>query len=131
MIASGGALISYIFGGWDTLLQILVIIVAVDYLTGFLAAAVKGELKSKVGWKGIAMKVGLFLIVMVAHLIDTVLGIENSLFRNAAIFFYLANELLSITENVGKMGVPIPPGIQKAVEVLKNKGGNDETLLPK
>jgi toxin secretion/phage lysis holin len=130
-IASGGALISYLFGGWDTLIQILIIVVAIDYITGFLGAAVRGELKSKIGLKGISIKIGIFAIIAVAHLIDVALGLDASLFRNAAIFFYLANEILSITENVGSMGVPIPPKIQQAIEIFKEKGGKDETLLPK
>jgi toxin secretion/phage lysis holin len=122
LIAIGGGAISYTFGGWDTLLQILVLFVAIDYSTGFLSAAVKGKLKSKVGLKGIAMKVGIFVIVAVAHAVDKVLGLDGSLFRDAAIFFYLANEVLSITENAGSMGVPIPPKITKMIEVLRSKG---------
>lgn len=103
------------------MLSILLTFVALDYVTGFLAAAKEGKLNSEVGLWGIAKKVAIFFVVAVAHLVDTALG-DAHLFRDAAIFFYLANELLSITENTGRLGVPIPGAIQRAVEVLRGKG---------
>jgi toxin secretion/phage lysis holin len=74
---------------------------------------------------GIAKKVFIFAMVAVAHLIDTALG-DAHLLRDATIFFYLANELLSIIENVGRIGLPVPTPIQKAVEVLKGKSGRND-----
>ena len=121
IIAVGGAAASYLFGGWSALLSILLTFVVLDYVTGFLAAAKKGKLNSEVGLWGIAKKVAIFFVVAVAHLVDTALG-DAHLFRDAAIFFYLANELLSITENTGRLGVPIPAAIQRAVEILRGKG---------
>src|SRR5690606_4744017 len=112
---------SYLYGGWNALLGVLLAFVVADYLTGVAAAAVEGKLNSAIGFKGIAKKVGVFLVVAVAHLADTVLG-DQSLIMDAAIFWYLANELLSITENAGRIGVPIPPVIARAVEVLRGKG---------
>src|SRR5690606_20413472 len=102
IIAVGGAAASYLFGGWSALLSILLTFVVLDYVTGFLAAAKKGKLNSEVGLWGIAKKVAIFFVVAVAHLVDTALG-DAHLFRDAAIFFYLANELLSITENTGRL----------------------------
>jgi len=99
----------------------LLTFVVLDYVTGFLAAAKEGKLNSEVGLWGIAKKVAIFFVVAVAHLVDTALG-DAHLFRDAAIFFYLANELLSITENTGRLGVPIPAAIQRAVEILRGKG---------
>jgi toxin secretion/phage lysis holin len=118
--AASGAAISYFFGGWSALLGILLTFVAIDYATGVLAGAIEGKLSSAVGAKGIAKKVFIFVIVAVAHLVDTSLG-EAHVFRDATIFFYLANELLSILENAARVGLPIPPMISKAVQVLQGK----------
>ena len=121
----GGALASYLFGGWSALLGILLAFVIFDYVTGVIAAAIEGKLSSNVGLKGIAKKVGIFVIVAVANLVDRALG-NAHIFRDATIFFYLANELLSIIENVGRSGVPIPEVIKKAVAVLQGKGGVEQ-----
>jgi toxin secretion/phage lysis holin len=121
IVAIGGAVASYLFGGWSSLLSILLTFVVLDYVTGFAAAAKEGKLNSEVGMWGIAKKVGIFAIVAAAHLVDTALG-DAHLFRDAAIFFFLANELLSVIENAGRIGVPIPPVLQQAVEVLRGKG---------
>jgi len=120
IVTSGGALASYLFGGWSALLGILLGFVVIDYVTGFLAAAIEGELSSEVGLKGIAKKVCIFAVVAIANLIDTAMGNQHIL-RDATIFFYLSNELLSIIENVGRAGIPVPSQIQKAVKVLKGK----------
>jgi len=120
--AVGGAAASYLYGGWSHLLTILLTFVVLDYITGVAAAAKEGKLNSEVGAWGIVRKVGIFVIVAVAHLVDRALG-DAHLFRDAAIFFYLANELLSMIENTGRLGAPIPPALQRAVEVLRGKGG--------
>lgn len=121
MVASGGAMASYFYGGWSALLGVLLTLVVIDYLSGVSASFYDGTLSSKVGYRGIPKKIAIFAVIAVAHLIDTTLG-DSHLFRDAAIFFYIANEILSITENIGRMGVKLPPGIQKAIEVLKSKG---------
>lgn len=123
IVAVGGSMVSFLFGGWSSLLSILLVFVAIDYASGFLAAAKEGKLNSEVGLWGIAKKVFVFVIVAAAHMVDLALG-DGNLFRDAAIFFYLANELLSIIENAGKLGVPIPTKLKSAVEVLKGKGDN-------
>jgi len=119
-IAGLMSIISFLFGGWTTLLQILLIFVILDYVTGLIAGAYSGLLSSKVGFRGIAKKIMIFALVAVAHAIDVVLG-DNHLVRDAVIFFYLANEVLSIIENAGKTGLPIPDALIKAVDVLKGK----------
>jgi toxin secretion/phage lysis holin len=121
IIAGLGGVASYAFGGWSALLGILLAFVVVDYVSGVVAAALEGRLSSSVGLRGIARKVFIFVMVAIAHQVDSALG-ENHLFRDATIFFYLANELLSVLENVGRIGVPIPPGIQRAVEILRGRG---------
>lgn len=123
--AFGGALASYLFGGWSALLGILLAFVIFDYVTGVIAAGIEGKLSSNAGLKGIAKKVAIFVIVAVANLVDRALG-NAHIFRDATIFFYLANELLSIIENVGRSGVPIPEVIKKAVAVLQGKGGIEQ-----
>lgn len=119
VVAAGGACVAYLYGGWSPLLGVLLAFVAIDYITGFLAAAFSGKLSSNVGGKGIAKKVFIFIMVAVAHLADSVIGTE--IIMSAAIFFYLANELLSIIENSGQIGLPVPPAITQAVAILKGK----------
>lgn len=122
-IAIGGASATYLWGEWTALLNILVTFVAIDYITGVIAAGVDGKLNSKVGWRGIAKKVAIFFVVAVAHQVDVALGGQYHMFRDAAIFFYLANELLSFTENAGRIGIPVPDKLLSAIEVLKEKKG--------
>lgn len=120
-----GAVTGYLFGGWDVFVQVLLIFVIVDYVTGIIAGGVNGKLNSKVGFRGILKKVMIFIIVAVAHWVDIAVGSatgeEIAIFRDATIFFYVANELLSIVENAGEMGVPIPEKLMNAVEILKGK----------
>ncbi|MCX9102936.1 phage holin family protein [Bacillus anthracis] len=119
-IATFGAFCGYFLGGWDTTLKVLVIMAAIDYLTGVIAAGFNGELKSKVGFKGIAKKVVLFLLVAAATQADAIIG-TNSALREATIFFFIGNELLSLLENAGRMGIPLPSALTNAVEVLGGK----------
>jgi len=121
IIAVGGAAASFLFGGWSVFLNVLLAFVVIDYISGVYAAWKVGSLNSRVGLEGIARKVFIFAMIAVAHLVDTTLG-EQHIFRDATIFFYLANELLSIIENSGRAGFPVPETIRKAVEVLKGKG---------
>lgn len=102
------------------LIQTLMAFVIVDYVSGVIAGAKEGKLNSYVGLLGISRKVLIFALVAVAHMVDMALG-EGHMFRDAAIFFYLANELLSILENASRIGVPIPPKVKEAVEVLRGK----------
>lgn len=118
-VALGGGAASYLFGGWSPLLGVLLTFIIIDYITGVVAAGIEGKLSSEVGLKGIAKKVFIFVIVAVAHLADQAAG--TNIIRDAAIFFYLANELLSIVENSGRIGLPIPPMIAQAVEILQGK----------
>ena len=125
IVAGAGAVTGHLFGGWDVFVQVLLIFVIVDYVTGIIAGGANGKLNSKVGFRGILKKVMIFIIVAVAHWVDIVVGSttgeEIAIFRDATIFFYVANELLSIIENAGEMGVPIPEKLMNAVEILKGK----------
>lgn len=116
-----GAIVGWLFGGWSTLLAILLAFVIADYITGIMAGYVEGKLSSKVGFKAIPKKIVIFIFVAIGHLIDTALG-DNHLFRDAVIFFYISNELISIIENAGRIGVPVPEPLKQAVQILKGKG---------
>ena len=115
----GGA-ITAALGGWDLALQVLVLFVVLDYLTGLVAAWYSKSLNSKIGFKGICKKVLLFIPVAICYALDQVIGQE--ILRSLAIFFYIANEGLSITENLGLCGVPVPVPLLDALEQLKKKG---------
>src|SRR5690625_1226407 len=121
VVAVSGVITSFLFGGWPLLLNIFLAFVVIDYITGLIASGIQGQLNSKVGWKGIARKVVMFLIIAVAHMVDILLEIQTDMIRNAVIFFYLANELLSIIENAGRIGLPIPRILLHAVDVLKGR----------
>ncbi|WP_428909461.1 phage holin family protein [Niallia sp. Krafla_26] len=116
-----GVITGYLFGGWSVLLQVLLTFVIIDYISGLLASGVEGKLSSKIGFKGIAKKLMIFCLVAVGHLVDKAIG-DGSMIQNAIIFFYLGNELLSILENAGRTGLPVPEQIKSAVQILKGKG---------
>ncbi|MEC4566786.1 phage holin family protein [Paenibacillus sp. FSL M8-0228] len=118
--AGFGAVAGYLFGGWSVMIHLLFMFVIADWLTGWIAAWIRGELRSRIGYHGIARKVVIFLIVVVAHFIDVALG-NLHYFQDAVIFFYLANELLSIIENVGRMGVPMPDVLRNAVKIFESR----------
>lgn len=119
-LAGAGAFFGYVFGEWTVMLQVLTAMAVLDYVTGLLAGGVQGKLSSKVGYKGIAKKVGIFLFVAVAHFIDMAIG-KGSMVQDAVIFFYIGNELVSLIENAGRMGLPVPNVLLKAVEIFKGK----------
>ena len=127
-----GSAIAYCFGGWDTGLATLCIFMALDYISGLLVAGVfktstkteNGGLDSKVGWKGLCKKCMTLAFVLVAYRLDLVIG--TSYIRNAVIIAFITNELLSLIENAGLMGVPMPAVITKAVEILQKKSAETE-----
>lgn len=116
-------MLTLLYGEWSALLTILLALVVIDFITGMTAGALDGGLKSNKGMIGIARKVFIFAMVAVAHLIDLLLvesGFESSqLVMTMVIVFYAINEILSITENAGRIGLPVPDQIQGAIEVLK------------
>lgn len=119
--AAGGAGASFLFGGWSAALGTLFFFVLSDYLSGVVASATNGELSSKAGLKGISKKVLIFVIVAVAHHTDQRLG-TGTTFRDGFVTFFVANEALSIIENAGRMGIPLPPRFAEMIEQLKGKG---------
>ncbi len=121
-VALVGGLLTALLGGWDVVLQVLVLFVVLDYITGLVAAYEEQNLNSRVGFRGIAKKILLFVPVAVAYWLDMLLGQE--ILRNLAIFFYIANEGLSMMENLGRAGVPFPEQVQTALEQLKRAEGD-------
>lgn len=122
-----GAMVGLVFGNWDALLGVLMSFVIADYITGLLAGGSTVGLSSKVGFKGIAKKVVIFVIVGVAHGIDILLG-DKTMFRDATIFFYLANEVISILENAAKMEVLVPIKLQEAIKQFLKLSGEKEKM---
>lgn len=113
-----GSIINY-FCGWDGMAEALLMLMALDYATGLVAATVAGNLDSHKGFRGILKKVCILVIVSVAHFLDVAAG--QDVFRMAVIWFYLCNEALSILENAAKSGVPLPQGLIKKLEQLKEE----------
>ena len=110
----------YLIGGLDIALICLLIAIVLDYISGIIKAYMTKELSSKIGLKGILKKVGILLIVMLSVLVDRVTG-ETGAVRTLVIYYFVANEGLSILENLGQAGVPIPESIKKALKVLKKE----------
>lgn len=117
--AALGGLAAYLWGAWDAMIQVLVAAVAIDYVTGVVNAALKGELSSAVGFKGLMKKVAIFLLVALGALVDKAAPAANGAVRAAVIVFYVANEGLSILENIGALGVPLPRVLKGWLEKLK------------
>ena len=110
----------YLLGGWDVSLICLVIAIAIDYISGIMKAFVMKELSSKIGLRGLLKKVGVLMVVMLAVIVDRVTG-ETGMIRSLVIYYFVANEGLSIIENLGQTGVPIPSSIKKALRALKKE----------
>lgn len=110
----------YLLGGLDVALTCLLIAIVLDYISGIIRAFIKKDLSSRIGFKGIVKKVSILLIVMLAVLIDRVTG-ETGAIRTLVIYYFVANEGLSIVENLGQAGVPIPQSIKKALKTLKKE----------
>jgi toxin secretion/phage lysis holin len=121
VLAIFGGAFGFLVGGWTTLLQILLAFMVIDQITGLIASYIEGKLSSKVGFKGIAKKVIMVFVVVVAHFLDEAIG-TKSVIRDGTIFFYLGNELLSFIENAGRAGVKLPTQLVNAVAILKGKG---------
>lgn len=130
-----GSGIASLFGGWDAALVTLMIAMGVDYLMGLVVAGVfhrskkteNGALESRAGWKGLCRKGMTLLLVLVACRLDLVMG--SNFIRDAVVIAFIANETISIIENAGLMGIPVPGVLKRAIEVLKEKsegGDRDE-----
>lgn len=134
-IAAGvlGSGFASLFGGWDAAIVTLLIFMAIDYVTGLMVAGIfkkspktdGGGLESRAGWKGLIRKGVTLLIVLVAARLDLLAG-DQSFIRDAVVIAFVVNETLSIIENAGLMGVPVPEVLVRAIEVLKKRGEDGE-----
>ena len=123
-----GSVISELFGGLTSAMTTLVIFMLIDYITGILVAAVfkksnkteDGGLESKAGWKGLIRKFSTLLIVLISIRLDIIFN--TTIISNCVVFTFLANELLSLLENVGLMGIPLPSVLTEVISVLNKKG---------
>jgi toxin secretion/phage lysis holin len=118
-------LVALFFGVGDELLYALILFVFLDYITGICVAIHNRELSSSIGAKGITKKVVIFLVVSVAHVADQYLMESNNVLRTVTIMFYLSNECISIFENVGKLGVPLPARLDSLLQYLKNSANGN------
>lgn len=116
-----GGWIGYYLGGCDGLLYALIAFVIVDYLTGVMCAIADKKLSSNVGFKGICRKVLIFLLVGIANIIDVQVIGQEGILRTAVIFFYLSNEGVSLLENAGHLGLPIPDKLKVVLEQLHDR----------
>jgi len=116
-----GTGISYLFGGWDVVLKVVVIFISIDYITGVMVGFVNKELSSDIGFKGLMKKAAIFIIIIIAHQLDVTIGTDVPMFRTMACYFYIANEGLSVIENIVLLGVPLPKGLVDALKKLKDK----------
>lgn len=119
--AAAGGFFGWFVGGFDGVLYALIVFVVVDYATGLMAAGLEKKLSSSVGFRGIFKKVVIFCLVAVGHMIDAHVIGNGSVLRTAVIFFYLSNEGISILENVGRIGLPIPEKLKSVLEQLKEE----------
>ena len=121
-----GGVIASLFGGWDAGLATLVMFMAIDYVSGLVAGVfhnskktASGALESKAGWKGLCRKGMSLLFVLIAYRLDLAIG--SNYIRDAVIIGFIVNETISIVENAGLMGVPLPEVINKAIDILTSK----------
>lgn len=126
MLAIGSAL-SYFIGGVDAMFVVLCVFLAVDYVSGIIVACVfkkstkteSGKLNSMVSFKGLCKKLFVVILVGVAHLLDVVL--DTNFIRGGVVVAFISNETISIIENAGLMGIPIPAPLQKAIDILQDR----------
>lgn len=121
-----GGWMGYFLGGCDGLLLALVVFVAMDYITGVMCAVSDRKLSSEVGFKGICRKVLIFMLVGIANVLDVQIIGTGSVLRTAVIFFYLSNEGVSLLENAGHLGLPIPEKLKLVLAQLHDRAESDE-----
>lgn len=122
-IAAAGTITSAWLGGWDAALNFLIVAMVLDYATGFLGAIKEKRVNSEVMWWGGIRKGAILAVIAMAVLLDQMMGNPEPILRTLAIYFYVARECVSVTENLGILGVPLPPALTKVLEQLQEKGG--------
>lgn len=126
LFAGVGGWLGYFLGGCDGLILALLAFVVIDYITGVMCAVSDKKLSSAVGFKGICRKVLIFLLVGIANILDVQVIGTGSVLRTAVIFFYISNEGVSLLENAGHLGLPIPVKIKTVLEQLHDRAESEE-----
>lgn len=126
IFAAIGGWLGYYLGGFDGLLYALIAFVICDYVTGIMCAVSDKNLSSEVGFKGIAKKVVIFILVAVANIIDTNVITQGAILRTAVISFYLSNEGLSLVENATHLGLPVPDKLKAVLAQLHDRAEKEE-----
>ena len=121
VFAGIGGWLGYFLGGCDGLLYALLAFVVVDYITGVMCAISDHTLSSEVGFKGICRKVLIFLLVGIANILDVQVIGTGSVLRTAVVFFYISNEGISLLENAGHLGLPIPTKLKDVLAQLHDR----------
>lgn len=121
-----GGYIGYFIGGCDNLLIALIVFMVTDYITGIMCAIADKRLSSSIGFKGICRKVLILIMVGIANLLDLHIIGTGSVLRTAIIFFYLSNEGVSLIENAGHLGLPVPKKIKEVLEQLHDRAEKED-----
>ncbi len=132
MAAGLGSVLANLFGGWDVALQVLVFLMTADYISSLVMAGVfkrspkseTGALESRAGFKGLVRKGGILLVVLVAVKLDEITG--AAYIRTAVCVYFVANEGLSVAQNLGLMGIPLPGFLRKILEAMRDKDSSGE-----
>lgn len=112
---------TFLFGDWDTVVIVLIGFMVLDYVTGVLVAYINKKISSKIGLKGLTKKFMIILILIGAVMLDRLMNNGTWMFRTLVCYFYIANEGISLLENAGNLGLPIPDKLKEALEQLQNK----------
>ena len=126
LVAIIGTVFTWLFGGWDIALAVLIAFMAIDYLTGLIRGGIQNKISSDKGFKGIAKKSVILIVLIVAVLLDRLINDSVWIFRTLICYFYIANEGISILENCTAIGLPVPSRLSETLEQLKegNKKSN-------
>ena len=121
ILAGVCTVLSFLFGNMEGLMVALIALIILDYISGVIAAAVEKRLSSEVGAKGIAKKIFMLLIVALANIVDiNVIG-DGHVLKTVTVVFYICNECISLIENAGRIGVPVPKKLLDVLEQLRDK----------
>ena len=126
VFAGIGGWLGWFLGGCDGLLYALLAFVVIDYITGIMCAVVDKKLSSEVGFKGIFKKILIFALVGIGHIIDAQVIGSGSVLRTSVIFFYISNEGVSLIENAGHLGLPIPEKLKSVLEQLHDRAEKED-----
>ena len=126
LFAGAGTAFSYLFGGFDVTIIALAIFMALDYLTGVSGAIINKKLSSEIGLSGIAKKSLIVIILIMAVVLDRLINQEYHIFRTLVCYFYIANEGISILENIALLGVPFPNKLLSVLKQLKKDSEKED-----